>query len=592
MSGSSFSGKVAGARRALGDYSAIVKKQETDVWAEDEYGKTIAEGEAGVDDADVIQKSENYTAKLGGGIVRLGRGKFRIGSGTWIIRSNVELVGSGKDKTILEIYYDKIINVQVDAGVYLRGLIKNYNDNSNGDSRWSIRDMTFQVDNESFEAVGQSARAIHFVNCKDVLLERVRFKTLLRPLAGVNESGALFFWGYNVGDSANITVRDCEFYNGVTLPGDNIDTIFKLQKVRNGKIINCYSDGENADGSIASYGHNYNISGCIDVEIINSYSRKGHTGIWIEQAGSITLNKLKVINTNIEECDAGIGISNGLSSDSEILCAFCKVRNVNSYGINDSIGVALIIGCEVYEHALNAATAGIQGRDIIGCKVISVTNENQIGISPLRKAIGCTIKTYHFAVDVYNVDNILLAENDFLRAVDWTTNWASGCVQARYSNYWGIINNYFEDAILRIVYDGTNGKGHIIRGNIFNNQNITSDAIVWGDTVPVELVIEYNDFRRSGGVDSNIVTEASNKIKGNNGYPTENSDTATITADGTTTTFYIPHGLIAAPSFVSITPKAGAPKPSEVDWDDTNIILTFATAPAEGTYYYAWEARV
>jgi len=52
-----FSGKVVGARRAMGDYNAIVKKQETDVWAENEYGELIADGEAGVDDASVIQKA-------------------------------------------------------------------------------------------------------------------------------------------------------------------------------------------------------------------------------------------------------------------------------------------------------------------------------------------------------------------------------------------------------------------------------------------------------------------------------------------------------------------------------------------------------
>jgi len=59
-----FSGKVIGARRAMGDYSAIVKVQETDVWAEDEYGKTIAEGESGVDDASVIHRALDVGGKI------------------------------------------------------------------------------------------------------------------------------------------------------------------------------------------------------------------------------------------------------------------------------------------------------------------------------------------------------------------------------------------------------------------------------------------------------------------------------------------------------------------------------------------------
>jgi len=52
-----FSGKVIGARRAKGAYSAIVEVQDTDVWAEDEYGKTIADGEAGVDDTGILKEA-------------------------------------------------------------------------------------------------------------------------------------------------------------------------------------------------------------------------------------------------------------------------------------------------------------------------------------------------------------------------------------------------------------------------------------------------------------------------------------------------------------------------------------------------------
>jgi hypothetical protein len=73
-----FSGKVIGARRAMGDYSAIVKIQETDVWAEDEYGRTIDEGEAGIHDAKVIQSAIDTVNAQGGGIVKLKTGKYLI----------------------------------------------------------------------------------------------------------------------------------------------------------------------------------------------------------------------------------------------------------------------------------------------------------------------------------------------------------------------------------------------------------------------------------------------------------------------------------------------------------------------------------
>ena len=70
-------------RSAIGPYSAIVKKEGTDVWAEDEYGKTIAEGEAGVDDAEVMQSVINNIASLGGG-------KLLIKNGTYYIKSNID----------------------------------------------------------------------------------------------------------------------------------------------------------------------------------------------------------------------------------------------------------------------------------------------------------------------------------------------------------------------------------------------------------------------------------------------------------------------------------------------------------------------
>jgi len=52
-------------RRSLGGFSAIVCKQGNDVWAEDQYGKTIAQGEAGVDDASVIQSAVNFAPEGG-----------------------------------------------------------------------------------------------------------------------------------------------------------------------------------------------------------------------------------------------------------------------------------------------------------------------------------------------------------------------------------------------------------------------------------------------------------------------------------------------------------------------------------------------
>ncbi|RLE67688.1 MAG: hypothetical protein DRJ43_06955 [Thermoprotei archaeon] len=52
-------------RRSLGGFSAIVCKDGSTVWAEDASGKTIASGEAGVDDASVIQSAVNALSNGG-----------------------------------------------------------------------------------------------------------------------------------------------------------------------------------------------------------------------------------------------------------------------------------------------------------------------------------------------------------------------------------------------------------------------------------------------------------------------------------------------------------------------------------------------
>ena len=101
------SGRVIGARRAMGGYSAIVKVQETDVWAEDEYGGTIAEGEAGVGDAEVIQKAVDYVHSKGGGEVRIREGEYSISS-TVSLKERVFLRGAGghSKSTILKLAAD------------------------------------------------------------------------------------------------------------------------------------------------------------------------------------------------------------------------------------------------------------------------------------------------------------------------------------------------------------------------------------------------------------------------------------------------------------------------------------------------------
>ena len=66
-------------RRSLGSFSAIVLKDGSTVWAEDQYGKTIAQGEAGVDDVQVIQSA----------VDAISEGKIYIRKGTYKITQKI-----------------------------------------------------------------------------------------------------------------------------------------------------------------------------------------------------------------------------------------------------------------------------------------------------------------------------------------------------------------------------------------------------------------------------------------------------------------------------------------------------------------------
>ena len=79
-------------------YSALVAKDGSTVWAEDASGKTIASGEAGVDDASVIQGAVN--ALESGGKIFIKGGTYHISS-TIYINHGIMLVGE-RGSTILK----------------------------------------------------------------------------------------------------------------------------------------------------------------------------------------------------------------------------------------------------------------------------------------------------------------------------------------------------------------------------------------------------------------------------------------------------------------------------------------------------------
>jgi len=94
-------------KKKVAPYSALVAKDGSTVWAEDASGKTIASGEAGVDDASVIQSAIDYLPSYGG--------KVFIRAGIYYMYKSIDL--SGKDSITLE--GENRADVHHDAGTML-----------------------------------------------------------------------------------------------------------------------------------------------------------------------------------------------------------------------------------------------------------------------------------------------------------------------------------------------------------------------------------------------------------------------------------------------------------------------------------------
>lgn len=98
----------------------------------------------------------------------------------------------------------------------------------------------------------------------------------------------------------------------------------------------------------------------------------------------------------------------------------------------------------------------------------------------------------------------------------------------------------------------TDGAGELRLGDGVNAWTALPDAARY-------LPLEALDARRSAG-------------------------TATFSGDGAATSFTIPHGLGAVPPVRDVTPEsAAAGADHHISADATNIVVTYAAAPAAGT---------
>mgnify|MGYP000333038946 CR=1 FL=1 len=139
------------------------------------------------------------------------------------------------------------------------------------------------------------------------------------------------------------------------------------------------------------------------------------------------------------------------------------------------------------------------------------------------------------------------------------------------------------------------GNGVLVVGNNLKCDGSVAnfDKVVYGiyELDGKTNKIYYNDV--SGN--PTPIRLSAGEAKHNIGFATENSGVATFSGDGSATQFTIPHGLVAEPSVVNVTPlSADAAGDFYVTKDADNIYVNYLTAPPSGTdnVVLAWRAEV
>jgi len=206
-------------------------------------GRKIASGEAGIDDASIIQSALNQ-----GGKVFIRAGTYRIPSGVLEIPSNVYIAGEGIDKTIFQIYYySRFPSMEPHTPEYTPSAIKN-KDEENGNENIIINNLTIEFDTSGVNENCYGFRILAFYESRNIAIEKVKFYKMNPGTYWAGGGpGQLFFLGdVSKKGCSNALVRDCIFINLAT--GTDIDTMTKYEGYRF-TIENCYIDARAADGS-------------------------------------------------------------------------------------------------------------------------------------------------------------------------------------------------------------------------------------------------------------------------------------------------------------------------------------------------------
>jgi len=288
-------------RRSLGSFSAIVCKDASTVWAEDQYGKTIAQGEAGVDDASVIQSAVNL-----GGIIFIKAGDYILNEKINLV-SNLRLIGEGIGKTNFKKTGDDVAFRGKDVeNVVLQDFYFDCNGYGGTGYEYDPSGGTFYASAIGIQASGD--RPVYNIHLK-------RIKTY-------NGIGAHIRIGCDTNDLENtyrnVVIEQVECH--LNPYGEGASNPMLLVETGNGVVLrDCYVHevSNKVDGCIALDGKNIWAYNCI--------AEEGYEGIRIEP-GSRDAKNINIIGGKFSYNKQGIFLHPG-AKEVTIRGVLCK-RNI------------------------------------------------------------------------------------------------------------------------------------------------------------------------------------------------------------------------------------------------------------------------
>mgnify|MGYP000619078828 CR=1 FL=1 len=515
------------------DFSAKVYKDGDRVYAVDSDGKTIAEGEAGVDDASVIQSALYFIKdKHSRGLLFITNGEYDLKGNVIQLTdvrdisaiNNLKIKGAGIDKTVIK------------NGGFRKPTTSSTNvaeEEENNPQAYNveIEDMTIDVNNTA---------DINAIN-----LTGYSYNYKLRRLKLMNTNNRFLLEWHDVD---NLLVEDVIFYNAGL--GGNYDMAAGNQLYDSeGRTVfrNCWfiQDEGNIGGMLTTGGTgNLLIDGCTFID--NTDAR--YAAISIENTFG-AVKDIQVVNCRAYGAHAEIDIGNGT---------------------DNQIEKGTIYGCisTGRQRIMNAKEAIISDSIIFNSVYGFHLRDNHVA-----KLINCIVKN-----------------TDYYRSGTYTS--LKGGVYIDNNDYVEIIglHVYDDQATPSTTYGLYGSSEYIFISNSIFEGGFTKEAVALGSG----SVLKWTGGKVNGSVFSGTFT-AEKTIKYVSGYQTHNSGTATFSGDGSTTQFSITHCLVSTPTKVQVTAMSeDASGDFYVTADATYIYVNYKTAPPSGTdnIKLSWYAEV